>query len=175
MGRALVRAVSENKGAVLSAAVERPEFPYLSADVSQLAGLPASGLRLSDQRPGKGSADVWIDFSAPAATMANVQAAAACGAAMVVGTTGLSPTDKEKIGVATKMIPVVLAPNMSVGVNVMLKLVAEAARLLGPSYDLEIVETHHRAKRDAPSGTALRLAEVLAEATGRDLDKTARY
>jgi len=175
MGRALVRAVSENKGAVLSAAVERPEFPYLSADVSQLAGLPASGLRLSDQRPGKGSADVWIDFSAPAATMANVQEAAACGAAMVVGTTGLSPTDKEKIGVATKMIPVVLAPNMSVGVNVMLKLVAEAARLLGPSYDLEIVETHHRAKRDAPSGTALRLAEVLAEATGRDLDKTARY
>jgi len=175
MGRALVRAVSENKGAVLSAAVERPEFPYLSADVSQLSGLPASGLRLSDQRPGKGSADVWIDFSAPAATMANVQAAAACGAAMVVGTTGLSPTDKEKIGVATKMIPVVLAPNMSVGVNVMLKLVAEAARLLGPSYDLEIVETHHRAKRDAPSGTALRLAEVLAEATGRDLDKTARY
>jgi 4-hydroxy-tetrahydrodipicolinate reductase len=175
MGRAIVRAIAETKGAVLSAAVERPEFPYLTADVSQLAGLPASGLRLTDERPGKGAADVWIDFSVPLATLANVQAAAACGAAMVVGTTGLSPADKEKIAAAAKSIPVVLAPNMSVGVSAMLKLVAETARILGPAYDLEIVETHHRAKRDAPSGTALRLAEALAEATGRDLTKTARF
>jgi 4-hydroxy-tetrahydrodipicolinate reductase len=175
MGRAIVRAIAETKDAVLSAAVERSDFPYLAADVSQLAGLPASGLRLSDERPGKGSADVWIDFSAPAATVANVAAAAACGAAIVVGTTGLSSKDKENIALAAKTIPVVLAPNMSVGVNAMLKLVADAARILGPGYDLEIVETHHRAKRDAPSGTALRLAEAVAEAVGRDLGKTARY
>jgi 4-hydroxy-tetrahydrodipicolinate reductase len=175
MGGAIVRAIAEAKGAILSAAIERPEFPYLSVDVFQLAGLPASGLRLTDRRPGKGAADVWIDFSAPAATVDNVQAAAACGAAMVVGTTGLSPTDKERIAAAAKSIPVVLAPNMSVGMNAMLKLVADAARILGSGYDLEIVETHHRAKRDAPSGTALRLAEAVAEATGRDLGKTARY
>ncbi len=175
MGHAIVRAIAEAKGAVLSAAIERSEFPYLSADVSQLAGLPPSGLRLTDQRPGKGAADVWVDFSAPAATVANVQAAAACGVAAVVGTTGLSSADKEKIATAAKSIPVVLAPNMSVGMNAMLKLVAEAARILGPAYDPEIVETHHRAKRDAPSGTALRLAEAVAEATGRDLSKTARY
>jgi 4-hydroxy-tetrahydrodipicolinate reductase len=175
MGHAIVRAIAEAKGAVLSAAVERPEFPYLAADVSQLAGLPASGLRLTDQRPGRGAADVWIDFSAPAATVANVQAAEACGAPIVVGTTGLSPSDKERIAAAAKKIPVVMAPNMSMGVTVMLKLVADAARILGPGYDVEIVETHHRAKRDAPSGTALRLAEAAAEATGRDLGKAARF
>jgi len=176
VGRALVRTIAESKGAaVLSAAVERPEFPYLAADVSQLAGLSPSGLRLSAERPGKGAADVWIDFSAPVSTVANAQAAAACGSAIVIGTTGLSSADKDKIAAAAKTIPVVLSPNMSLGVNVMLKLIADAARILGPGYDLEIVETHHRLKRDAPSGTALRLAEALAEATGRDLDKTARY
>lgn len=175
MGQAIVRAVAEAKDARLSAGIERPEHPQLGADVSQLAGLALSGVLLTDKRPAKGAADVWIDFSVPAATVANVQAAAACGAAMVVGTTGLGAADKDKIAAAAKAIPVVLAPNMSVGVNVMLKLVADAARLLGPAYDLEIVETHHRAKRDAPSGTALRLGQALAEATGRDLDQTARY
>jgi 4-hydroxy-tetrahydrodipicolinate reductase len=118
---------------------------------------------------------VWIDFSVPAATVANVEAAAAAGAAMVVGTTGLSPADKERIAAAAKTIPVVLAPNMSVGLNVVLKLVADATRMLGAAYDIEIVETHHRAKRDAPSGTALRLAEAVADASGRDLASTARY
>jgi 4-hydroxy-tetrahydrodipicolinate reductase len=145
------------------------------ADVSQLAGLPASGVCVTDQRPAKGAADVWIDVSVPAATVANVEAAAAAGAAMVVGTTGLSPADKERIAAAAKTIPVVLAPNMSVGLNVVLKLVADATRMLGAAYDIEIVETHHRAKRDAPSGTALRLAEAVADASGRDLASTARY
>jgi 4-hydroxy-tetrahydrodipicolinate reductase len=118
---------------------------------------------------------VWIDFSVPSASVENVKAAAAAGAAMVIGTTGISASDKTAIAAAAKTIPVVLAPNMSMGVNVMLKLIADAARLLGPAYDIEIVETHHRAKRDAPSGTALRLAEAVAEASGRDLAKTARY
>lgn len=176
VGRAIVRTIAESKGAaVLAAAVERPDFPYLAADVSQLAGLSPSGLRIGSEAPGRGAADVWIDFSAPASTLANLQAAVACGAAMVIGTTGLSPTEKDKVAAAAKSIPVVFTPNMSLGVNVMLKLIADAARLLGPGYDLEIVETHHRLKRDAPSGTALRLAEALAEATGRDLGKTARY
>jgi 4-hydroxy-tetrahydrodipicolinate reductase len=107
--------------------------------------------------------------------MANVKAAVAAGVSMVIGTTGLSAADKEQIAAAAKSIPIVFAPNFSVGVNVMLKLVADAARTLGPAYDIEIVETHHRAKRDAPSGTALRLAEAVAEASGRDLATTARF
>ncbi len=175
MGRAVVRAVANAEGAVLAAAVERPDFPHLAADIAQLAGLPAWGVRVTDQRPAKGTADVWIDFSSPAATVADVQAAAAAGAAIVVGTTGLSPADKEKIAAVAKTIPVVFTPNMSVGVNVMLKLVADAARTLGAAYDIEILETHHRDKRDAPSGTALRLAEAVAGASGRNLASTARY
>ena len=175
MGHAIVRAIADAKGAALAAAVERSDYPYLAADASQMAGLPASGVRVVDQRPAKGAADVWIDFTVPAATIANVKAAAAVGTAMVIGTTGLSAADKAEIAAAAKTIPVVLAPNMSVGVNVMLKLVAEAARMLGAAYDIELVETHHRLKRDAPSGTALRLAEAVAEASGRDLAATARY
>jgi 4-hydroxy-tetrahydrodipicolinate reductase len=175
MGHAIVRATADAEGAALAVAVERPDYPYLAADASQMAGLSASGVRVSDQRPAKGAADVWIDFTVPAATIANVKAAAAVGTAMVIGTTGLTAADKAEIAAAAKAIPVVLAPNMSVGVNVMLKLVAEAARMLGAAYDIELVETHHRAKRDAPSGTALRLAEAVAEASGRDLATTARY
>ena len=175
VGCAIVRAIANAEGAVLAAAIERSGYPNLAADASQNAGLAASGVRVSDQRPAKGAADVWIDFTVPAATMANVKAATAAGAAMVIGTTGLSVADKEQIAAAAKSIPIMFAPNMSVGVNVMLKLVADAARTLGPAYDIEIVETHHRAKRDAPSGTALRLAEVVAEASGRDLATTARY
>jgi 4-hydroxy-tetrahydrodipicolinate reductase len=175
MGHAIVRAVVDEPGATLVAAIERSDYPYLAADATQLAGKRASGVAIADQPPPKGMADVWIDFSAPAATLANVQVAAEAGAAMVVGTTGLSASDKQKIASATKIIPIVLTPNMSVGVNVMLRLVADAARMLGAAYDIEIVETHHRAKRDAPSGTALRLGEAAAEGAGRDFAATAKY
>jgi 4-hydroxy-tetrahydrodipicolinate reductase len=175
MGCAIVRAIAAAEGATLVAAVERSGFPNMAADASQIAGLPPSGVSVSDQRPAKGAADVWIDFTVPAATIANVKAAVAAGAAMVIGTTGLSAVDKEQIAAAAKSIPIVFAPNFSVGVNVMLKLIADAARTLGPGYDIEIMETHHRAKRDAPSGTALRLAEAVAEASGRDLATAARY
>src|SRR4029078_5093864 len=103
--------------------------------------------------------DVWIDFSAPAASVANVRAAAAAGVRIVVGTTGLGADDKQVLAGGAKSTPIVFAPNMSVGVTVLLKLVADAARALGPGYDIEIVEAHHRMKRDAPSGTAPRLAD----------------
>jgi 4-hydroxy-tetrahydrodipicolinate reductase len=175
MGCAIVRAIANAEGAVLAAAIERSDYPNLAADASQLAGLSASGVRVVDQRPAKGVADVWIDFSTPAAAVPNAQAAAVAGAAIVIGTTGVSAADKEKIAEIAKTLPIVLTPNMSMGVNVMLKLVADAARMLGSGYDIEIVETHHRAKRDAPSGTALRLGEAVAEATGRDLATTARF
>ncbi len=174
MGCAIMRAIANAQGRLV-AAVERPDLPQLGADASQLAGLPASGVKLQAQRPAAGVADVWIDFSSPAAAVTNAQAAAQAGAAIVIGTTGVSAADKAAVAEVAKTIPVVLAPNMSVGMNVMLRLVTEAARLLSPAYDLEIVEAHHRAKRDAPSGTALRLAEALAEGSGRDLAKVARY
>ena len=175
VGGAIVRAIAETRTAALVAAVERPDFPAMGADASRLAGLSESGVRVQADRPGRGAADVWIDFSAPGVAVANANAAAQAGAALVLGTTGLSAQDKDAVALAAKKVAIVLAPNMSVGVNVMLRLVADAARLLGAAYDIEIVEAHHRAKRDAPSGTALRLAEAVAEATGRDLGKSARF
>jgi 4-hydroxy-tetrahydrodipicolinate reductase len=175
MGGLIVRAIAETPAARLVAAVERPDCPAMGADASRLAGLPESGVRVQADRPGQGAADVWIDFSSPGVAVANASAAAQAGAALVLGTTGLSGQDKDAIASAARKVAIVLAPNMSVGVNVMLRLVADAARTLGSAYDIEIVEAHHRAKRDAPSGTALRLAEAVAEATGRDLGKSARY
>ena len=175
MGRAIIRAVGEIPSAQVTAAVERPGAAELGQDAGTLAGLPPLGVTLQPQVPGAGAADVWIDFSAPASTVANVQAARAAGARMVIGTTGLSSADRQVIVEAAAAVPVVLAPNTSLGVTVLLKLVADAARALGPGYDIEVVETHHRMKRDAPSGTALRLAEAAAEGAGRNLAETARY
>jgi 4-hydroxy-tetrahydrodipicolinate reductase len=175
MGRAIVRAIAEGTGSKLSAAVDRAGSDALGSDAGTLAGIAPAGVTVQAQLPDKAAADVWIDFSAPVATVANVRAAAAAGVRIVVGTTGLSPEDKKVISEAAAKTPVVFAPNMSVGVTVLLKLVADAARALGPGYDIEIVEAHHRMKRDSPSGTALRLAEAAAEATGRDLAGTARY
>jgi 4-hydroxy-tetrahydrodipicolinate reductase len=175
MGRAILRAVLDEPGARVAVAVERAGSPDLGQDVGALVGAAMTGVATRPDLPSAGEADVWIDFSAPVATVGNVRAAKAAGAALVVGTTGLTAADKEIIAAAAGTIPVVFSPNMSVGVNVLLELVARAARTLGPAYDIEIVEAHHRMKRDAPSGTALRLGEAVAEATGRDLDKTARY
>ncbi len=175
MGSAIVRAIADEPRASLAAAVERGDFPQLGADVFQLAGLPPAGVPVGPTRPGRGAADAWIDFSVPVATLQNVEAAVATGTAMVIGTTGLGAADRARIAEASQRIAIVLAPNMSVGLNVMLKLVEDAARLLGPAYDIEIVETHHRAKRDAPSGTALRLGEAAALGSGRDLASCARY
>jgi 4-hydroxy-tetrahydrodipicolinate reductase len=176
MGRALVRAVvAASPTAELSAATEREGSPVLGQDAGVVAMGQPLGVEIKTGVPATGAADVWIDFTVPAATVAYTEAAVAAGAALVIGTTGLSADERAAIDRAAKKVPVVFAANYSVGVNVMLKLVADAAQTLGPSYDLEIVETHHRAKRDAPSGTALRLAEALAEATGRDLAADARY
>jgi 4-hydroxy-tetrahydrodipicolinate reductase len=176
MGRALVRAiVAASPEAELTAATEREGSPVLGQDAGVVATGQPLGVEIKAGVPATGAADVWIDFTVPGALVGYAEAAVAAGAALVIGTTGLSPTERAAIDRAAKKVAVVFAANYSVGVNVMLKLVADAAQTLGPSYDLEIVETHHRAKRDAPSGTALRLAEALAEATGRDLAADARY
>jgi 4-hydroxy-tetrahydrodipicolinate reductase len=175
MGATLTRVIGETEGARLTAAVEHGGSAALGKDAGLLAGVAANAVAIAGELPAAGVADVWIDFSVATATAAVAAAAAERGAALVVGTTGVSADGKAALAAAARRVPVVFAPNMSVGVNVLLQLVADAARLLGPGYDLEIVETHHRLKRDAPSGTALRLAEALAEATGRDLGRDARY
>jgi 4-hydroxy-tetrahydrodipicolinate reductase len=175
MGRAIVRAIAANPGAMLAAAVERAGSPALGQDAGIVAGVGARGVLIQEGLPHKGVAQVWVDFSVPAASLTAAQAAAAGGVAMVIGTTGFSAAQKADLAVAAREVPIVFAANTSVGVNVLLKTVGDVARALGPAYDLEIVETHHRNKRDAPSGTALRLAEALAEATKRDLAATARY
>jgi 4-hydroxy-tetrahydrodipicolinate reductase len=175
MGRAIVRVIALTPGAVLAVATERPGGTAVGQDAGTLAGTAALGVAVQDALPAAGAADVWIDFSVPAASVAAAHAAAEAKAALVVGTTGLGPTERAELDSAARRTPLVFAPNMSVGVNLLFKLVADAARALGPTYDLEIVETHHRAKRDAPSGTALGLARALAEAAGRDLNAAARY
>ena len=176
MGRALTRAVrAAAPEARLTVASERPAHAALGKDAGTLAGLPPLGVPVRAEVPGPGGADVWIEFSAPAASVAHARAAAEAGARLVLGTTGLGPDDKEIIAAAARRIPIVLAPNTSVGITVLLRVAGDIARALGPGFDLEVLEAHHRAKRDAPSGTALRLAEALAEATGRDLDHSARY
>ena len=175
MGGAIIRAIDGASDVKLTAAVDHAACPKLGQDAGALAGASPAGVAVTSALPAAGVAGVWIDFSSPAATAANAAAAARAGAALVVGTTGVGEAGRLALAEAARAIPVVFAANTSVGVTVLLKLVAEAARLLGPSFDLEIVETHHRMKRDAPSGTALRLAEALAEATGRDLAHDARY
>jgi len=176
MGRALTRAVrAAGPDARLSVATERPGHAAVGKDAGVLAGGEPAGVTVSDALPAKGSADVWIDFTAASVSESVTAAALAAGAALVVGTTGLGDGARAALESAARQIPVVYATNYSVGINVLRAVVAEAARALGPAYYIEIVEAHHRSKRDAPSGTALTLAESVAAATGRQLASAARY
>jgi 4-hydroxy-tetrahydrodipicolinate reductase len=178
MGRALVQAVTAAEGLELGGASEAAGSPAVGRDAGTVAGLPPLGITVTDD-PGAllEHADGVIDFSLPVVTAELCPRCAEMGLPLVVGTTGLDPKQLQALRSAAKRIPIVFAPNMSVGVNVLLSLAGEAARLLGEGYDLEIVEAHHNRKVDAPSGTALRLAEVLAEATGRSgtLEERACY
>ncbi len=176
MGRALVEAVREAEGVELAGALERPDHPLLGKDAGEVAGIGPAGVSLSaDRETVVRACDVLIDFTLPASTVLDVAAARAAGCAMVIGTTGLSGEQRAVIREAAAAIPIVWAPNMSVGVNLCLKLLDLAARVLGDEVDIEIIEAHHRHKVDAPSGTALAMGEVVARALGRDLAKVAVY
>lgn len=178
MGQALVQAVVASEGLELHAASEVPGSPAVGQDAGLVAGLSPLGVTVTDDdaRLLQGAGGV-IDFTLPAATAALCPRCAEAGLPLVVGTTGLDPAQRQALEQAARRIPVVSAPNMSVGINVLLRLVAEAARLLGPGYDLEIVEAHHGRKVDAPSGTALALARELAAATAEQgsLEQRACY
>jgi 4-hydroxy-tetrahydrodipicolinate reductase len=176
MGRLLVNEIRRSSEAVLAAAIEAPGHPAVGRDAGEVAGGSPLGVVVGTDYAAVASPDtVTLDFTVAEAALDHLRTAAERGAAIVVGTTGFTPAmreEAERIATATRTI---IAPNMSVGVNVLLRLVAEAARLLGPGFDPEIVELHHRQKIDAPSGTALALAEAIARALGRDPSRGAIY
>ena len=171
MGRALVRVISDTPGAVLVGALEAPGSELLGKDAGVLAGLPENGVKLSaDLWALSANADGILDFTVPAATIANVAIAAERGLVHIVGTTGLSGSDMAVIKSVTSSAVVVQSGNMSLGVNLLAALVRRVAQSLDENFDIEIVEMHHKAKIDAPSGTALLLGEAAAAGRGVDLD-----
>src|SRR2546428_8710304 len=170
MGRALVRVISETPGAVLTGALEAPGSELLGKDAGVLAGLPENGVKLSaDLWTLSANADGILDFTIPGATIANVAIAAERGLVHVIGTTGLSASDDAVIKSVTSRAIVVKSGNMSLGVNLLAALVKRVAQSLDQSFDIEILEMHHKAKIDAPSGTALMLGEAAAAGRGVDL------
>lgn len=177
MGKTLIEAVQQTGGSAgLTAAIDRPDSTLVGADAGELAGLGRIGVPLSgDLTKVADEFDVVIDFTHPTVTLKNLEICRKAGKAMVIGTTGFSVQEKELLNAAAKEIPIVFAANYSVGVNLCLKLLDTAARVLGDEVDIEIIEAHHRHKVDAPSGTALRMGEVVANALGRDLEKVAVY
>ena len=175
MGRALIEAVLADAELELAAALERAGHPALGREVGGLVGLPCALKLSADVGAALAAADALIDFTRPEGTLAHLEACARLGKSMVIGTTGFSEAQKARIGEAAKRLALVMAPNMAVGVNATFKLAETAARILGDAYDVEIVEAHHRHKVDAPSGTALKLGEVVARALGRSLADCAVY
>lgn len=176
MGRCLIQAVAETDGLELSAAIDRPGSSLIGVDAGELAGVGKLGVVLStDLDQATKQSDIIIDFTIPEATMALLPLCAENQCRPVIGTTGFDDAQKQIIQQTAEHIATLLAPNMSVGVNLSLKLLDIAARVLGDSVDIEIIEAHHRHKVDAPSGTALRMGEVVADALGRDLKDCAIY
>ncbi|MFT3804698.1 MAG: 4-hydroxy-tetrahydrodipicolinate reductase [Burkholderiaceae bacterium] len=175
MGRMLVEAVLRADDLLLDGAFDVPGSRAIGRDAADFLG-EKSGVTISDDVDASLSgADMLIDFTRPAATLSHLAAAERAGKAMVIGTTGFDDAGKARIHAAAERIPIVFAPNMGVGVNALGKILAVAARILDEGYDVEVIEAHHRHKIDAPSGTALWLGEVVAEATGRDLARDAVY
>ena len=166
MGSRIIQLIQADPDLTLGAALERPGHPKLGEDVGPLAGLGPLGVPLADRL--EGPVDVVIDFSAPDATMSLAGLCADRGAPLVVGTTGLDPERRKELEQVSAKIPLLVAANFDKAVNLLMHLVGIAAKVLGPEADVEVVERHHRFKQDAPSGTALRLAEVVAAATGSD-------
>ena len=175
MGQMLVEAVSAAPDLQLSGALDRADSPAIGLDAAAFAG-QLTGTRITaDLRLGLTGANVLIDFTRPEGTLAHLQICRQLGVNAVIGTTGFSEAQKAEIAAIAKDIAIVMAPNMSVGVNVTLKLLEMAAKALSTGYDIEIIEAHHRHKVDAPSGTALKMGEVIADALGRNLKDCAVY
>ena len=175
MGRMLIEAIRATDDLVLAGALDVPASPGIGSDATAFLGL-ASGVAITaDIAAGLKDADVLIDFTRPEGTLAHLAECSRLGVKAVIGTTGFTDAQKAEIAAHAQNTAIVMAPNMSVGVNVTLKLLQMAAKAMATGYDIEIIEAHHRHKVDAPSGTALKMGEVIAEALGRDLKKCAVY
>jgi 4-hydroxy-tetrahydrodipicolinate reductase len=175
MGQMLIEAVRAADDCVLSGALDIAASPAIGHDAGAFAGQTTGVLITADIAQGLKNSRVLIDFTRPEGTMAHLAVCRANGVAMAIGTTGFTDSQKAEIAQAAKHIPIMMAPNMSVGVNVTLKLLEMAAKALATGFDIEIIEAHHRHKVDAPSGTALKMGEVIADALGRDLKDCAVY
>jgi 4-hydroxy-tetrahydrodipicolinate reductase len=176
MGGRIIHMLAAAEGIELAGAFESPGHPAVGKDVGEVVGLPAKGLKvagsLAEVLP---QGEVLIEFTHPEPSLAHLHEVAKAGKAMVLGTTGFSPAQLAEVHALGARTRLVFAPNMSVGVNLMFRVVADIARVLQDGYDVEIVEAHHRLKKDAPSGTALKLAQVIAQALDRDLEEVGVY
>ena len=176
MGRNLIQACYENTNCQLGAAIEHSSSPYIGSDAGEMAGVGTLNKTVASQLIDvTDDFNTLVDFTRPEVTLQNLATCVANGKNIVIGTTGFSDEEKQEIQKASESIGIVFAPNMSVGVNLCFKLLDIAARVLGDDVDIEVIEAHHRHKVDAPSGTALRMGEVVADALGRNLDECAVY
>jgi len=175
MGRMLIEAISQAPDLQLCGALEVVGSPALGQDAAAFSGTPSGVLITADLAQGLGQADCLIDFTRPEGTLKHLEYCAEHGVKMIIGTTGFDEAGKAAIARAAQKIGIVFSPNMSVGVNVTMKLLELAAKSFSEGYDIEIIEAHHRHKVDAPSGTALKMGEVIAQAIGRDLKDVAVY
>ncbi|MBE9535815.1 MAG: 4-hydroxy-tetrahydrodipicolinate reductase [Proteobacteria bacterium] len=176
MGGRIISIISETEGVELAGALEHEGNAAIGKDAGELAGIGKLGVKVSsDAEAVMNAVDVLIDFTFPEVTLSIMKVVAGLGKAAVIGSTGFTESERSELEQMSAGIPVVFAPNMSMGVNVLFKLVSEAARALGDDFDIEMVETHHRMKKDAPSGTAMKLAELAAEAVGRKIADVGVY
>ena len=176
MGSRVVALLQKEKDLRLVGALEAPGHPALLKDAGEVAGTGRLNVPITaDPEGALGKDRLLIEFSVPDATLAHLRLVASHGGRAVIGTTGFSASQREEVERLARHAPILVSPNMSVAVNVAFRVLADIARMLGDDYDVEITEIHHRFKKDAPSGTALRMAEVVAQALGRDLTKTAVY
>jgi len=176
MGGRIITAIHEAEGLELAGAVEREGHGLIGQDAGSVAGCGANGIKISASlEEALKDADVLIDFTFPEVTLANIAVCAELGKSIVIGSTGFTPEQRAEVEKLAKQIPVVLAPNMSVGVNLCFKILKDVAATLGNDFDMEIVELHHNKKKDSPSGTAVRMGEIVADAVGRDYNQVANY
>jgi len=172
MGGRIISLIHAAEGIELAGAVEKSGHPAVGKDVGEILGLGHTGVTIeNDLQKCITRGDVLIDFTSPGASLQNLEIAAAKSRAMVIGSTGFTPEELKMAADFARHVPCVLSPNMSVGVNVLFKVLASVAAILGDDYDVEILEAHHHLKKDAPSGTAMKMADVVAAALGRDLGK----
>jgi len=176
MGTRIVACLTEAPDLRLTAALEAPGHPAQGRDAGEVAGVGRAGVPIgADARAALGRDRVLIEFSTPEATLEHLRLVADAGARAVVGTTGFAPAQRDEVAALARRVAIMMSPNMSVGVTLALKVLATMAKALGDEYDVEITEIHHRFKKDAPSGTAVRMAEVVAEALGRDMTSVGVY